>query len=58
MPGGATGRSKWRCEVKRKKSLFRDLPAVGGKNRPEGRQQRVYVWITGKDGIVRFRRAW
>lgn len=40
------------------KGFFRDRPAVGGKNRPDGRKQRVYVWVTKEDGLVYFRRAW
>lgn len=40
-----------------KKSMFRDLPAVRNKNRPEGREPVTYVWV-GKWPLIVFRRAW
>ena len=51
-----------------KRSLFRNLPAVRNKNRPEGRLPVTYVWVTKPEtvanvdgvpmGLVVFRRAW
>lgn len=38
---------------RKRRSVFRNLPAAPNKNRPDGRQPSVYVTVLG-----RFRRVW